>query len=35
MRPLPNITTQDATDIASYLLGLPPVANPNITETCE
>lgn len=35
MRPLPNITTQDATDIADYLLGIPPVANPNITETCE
>jgi mono/diheme cytochrome c family protein len=35
MRPLPNLTTQDATDIASYLLGLPPVANPNLTETCE
>jgi hypothetical protein len=35
MRPLPNIGTQDATDIANYLLGLPPIANPNITETCE
>lgn len=35
MRPLPNISTQDATDIANYLLGLPPVANPSITETCE
>ena len=35
MRPLPNITTQDATDIATYLLGIPPVANPNISETCE
>jgi mono/diheme cytochrome c family protein len=35
MRPLPGITDQDATDIASYLLGIPPMANPNITETCE
>jgi mono/diheme cytochrome c family protein len=35
MRPLPNLSAQDATDIASYLLALPPVANPNITETCE
>jgi mono/diheme cytochrome c family protein len=35
MRPLPNISVQDATDIANYLLGLPPVANPAITETCE
>jgi mono/diheme cytochrome c family protein len=35
MRSLPNISTQDATDIANYLLGLPPVANPSITETCE
>jgi mono/diheme cytochrome c family protein len=35
MRPLPGITHQDATDIANYLLGIPAVANPNITETCE
>lgn len=35
MRPLPGITTQDATDIANYLLGIPAVPNPNITETCE
>jgi len=35
MRSLPGITDQDATDIANYLLGIPAVANPNITETCE
>ena len=35
MRPLPGITNQDAMDIANYLLGIPAVANPNITETCE
>ena len=35
MRSLPGITNQDATDIANYLLGIPAVANPNITETCE
>lgn len=35
MRSLPSITNQDATDIANYLLGIPAVANPNITETCE
>lgn len=35
MRTLPGITDQDATDIANYLLGLPPVANPNITMTCQ
>jgi mono/diheme cytochrome c family protein len=35
MRSLPGITNQDATDIANYLLAIPPVANPNITETCE
>jgi cytochrome c551/c552 len=35
MRPLPNISTQDATDIANYLLGIPAVPNPGITETCE
>jgi mono/diheme cytochrome c family protein len=35
MRSLPGITNQDATDIANYLLGIPAVANPAITETCE
>jgi mono/diheme cytochrome c family protein len=35
MRPFPGMSTEDATDIANYLLGLPPVANPDITETCE
>jgi mono/diheme cytochrome c family protein len=35
MRPLPNISTPDATDIANYLLGLPAEPNPSITETCE
>jgi len=35
MRPLPGISTQDATDIANYLLGIPAVPNPGITETCE
>jgi mono/diheme cytochrome c family protein len=35
MRPLPGISAQDATDIANYLLGIPAVPNPSITETCE
>jgi len=34
MRSLPNITDQDALDIASYLKAIPPVANA-ITETCQ
>lgn len=35
MRPLPGISAQDATDIANYLLGIPALPNPSITETCE
>ncbi|HEV3031157.1 MAG TPA: hypothetical protein VG319_05915 [Polyangia bacterium] len=34
MRSLPNITDQDALDIANYLKAIPAVANA-ITETCE
>jgi cytochrome c len=34
MRSLPNITDQDALDIANYLKAILPVANA-ITETCE
>ncbi len=34
MRPFPNLTDQDATDIANYLKAIPPVANA-LTETCE
>ncbi|HVR00645.1 MAG TPA: c-type cytochrome [Polyangia bacterium] len=34
MRSLPNITDQDALDIANYLKAIPPVTNA-ITETCE
>ena len=35
MRSFPGMTVQDATDIANYLQGIPAVANPGITETCE
>jgi Cytochrome c len=34
MRALANMTTADATDIGTYLLGIPPVAN-TITMTCQ
>jgi mono/diheme cytochrome c family protein len=34
MRALANMTTSDATDIGTYLLGIPPVAN-TITMTCQ
>jgi hypothetical protein len=34
MRALPNMTTADATDIGTYLLGIPAVANA-ITMTCQ
>ena len=34
MRPFPGLADQDATDIASYLKAIPPVANA-LTETCE
>ena len=34
MRALANMTTSDATDIGTYLLGIPPVANA-ITMTCQ
>jgi cytochrome c553 len=34
MRPFPGLTDQDATDIATYLKAIPPVANA-LTETCE
>jgi mono/diheme cytochrome c family protein len=34
MRPNPSMTVKDATDIASYLKGIPPKVNA-ITETCE
>src|SRR3569832_612385 len=34
MRALANMSTSDATDIASYLLSIPPVAN-TITMTCQ
>ena len=34
MRALANMTTSDATDIGSYLLGIPPVANA-LTMTCQ
>ena len=34
MRALANMTTSDATDIGTYLLGIPPVANA-ITATCQ
>jgi hypothetical protein len=34
MRPFPNLTDKDATDIAAYLQAIPPAVNA-ITETCE
>jgi mono/diheme cytochrome c family protein len=34
MRPFPGLADQDATDIATYLKAIPPVANA-LTETCE
>ena len=34
MRPFPGLSDQDATDIATYLKAIPPVANA-LTETCE